>query len=98
MSEASNTIKALEQRAAVNADTIETLLEQIACLEQRAANRDLILERILIWLKSDDVAFSDQGREFIAGIEKHLAILEEVEEGEKKSVHLEDGVQLNDQR
>ena len=94
MSQTSDTIRALEQRAAVNADTIEELLEQVTSLEQRAANRDLLLERIAIWFGASD---DPEARQFHAEIEKHLAILEGVE-GEKKCVHLEDGVQLNDQR
>lgn len=76
----------------MNEATVDALLEQIAALEQKLANRELLLQRILIWLRG-----TDRGRQqFLTEIEKHLAILQEVE-GDRQ-VHLEDGVELEDKR
>lgn len=72
--------------------TIDALLEQIASLEQKVAHRDLLLERIQIWLTNQP--FDPQAREFLASIEKHLGILQSVEGA--REIHLQDGVELSD--
>ena len=88
---------------AMTQPTIDALLEQIAILEQKLANRELLLERILIWLRNRPL---DEAGDFMAGIEKHLGILHDVEGdqeeeartlgGGAKAVHLRDGVELRD--
>ena len=73
--------------------TIDALLEQVAALEQKAANRDLLLERIMIWLRNRE---GEEERDFLYGIEKHLAIVREVEGSSESKVHLQEGIELQD--
>ena len=65
-----------ELRAADLRVEVSELLERVSALEQKLANRDLLLERVLIFLRAREE------KEFVAEIEKHLGVLEEVE-GEK---------------
>jgi hypothetical protein len=76
------------------AQSAESLLQQLASLEQKLANRDLIIERVLIHLGAS-TSKSDQ--EFREHIVKHLGILKEVEgKGATKSIRLSDFVTVGE--
>ena len=58
-------------------ELLETeLLETIAKLEQKLTNRNLLLERIIIWLRQRP---GSDPEKFLTQIEKHLKMLQEVE-------------------
>ena len=54
----------------------EDLTTMVAKLEQKLANREFLIERMLTFLRNQDDA-----KEFLDSIEKHRATLQEIEAG-----------------